>query len=122
MHKSKWNEYVFVECLGVLPVIDQDWEEWHYYNVRQNGLFFCLGLAVYKDLIWVSLSKDSNEKPFISFFMFVNGKINYINEKNVSYLRFEDCAVASNEYAKSKNLSDLNFEVHIFPNLELKFS
>lgn len=122
MLKDKWSEYKFIECLGVLPEIDQTWEQWHRYKLFKDKLLLELDLCAYRDLINVSLAKKFDTEPFFSFFLLVKGNVVHINEKNISCLKFENCLVLSDEYDNPDIYTELNFEIHIYPKIKLKYS
>ena len=131
MLSLKWTEYDLVECLGVLPEIDETWHKWHRFKVEKDNLVLKVEVCEYKNIVFVELSQNSDTEPLFYSFFCVRGKVSYQNEKNFNYLTLNDCLIAFDEdtytdnenvFDKVKFLSDINFEIHIFPKIQLKFS
>lgn len=125
MPKLKWNEYDFVECLGVLSKFDEDWVEYSF-EYRKDGLILEIFVRSYESLITIYLSQESAENPFIRLSFLVRDEVRYVNEKNSSYLEFRDCVIS---YDYNSELFDTNrcstysiFEIHTFPKFQLKFN
>jgi hypothetical protein len=125
MPELKWNEYDFVECLGVLAKFDEDWIEYSF-EYKTSGLVLKIFINPYESLVNIYLSQELSEEPFLKFSFLVRGEVRYINEKNSGYLEFSDCIVSNycnpDLFDKSKYPSYSNFEIHTFPKFQLKFS
>jgi len=121
----KWNEFEFVECLGVLSKFDEDWVQYSF-EYKTDGLVLKIFITPYESLINISLALESKKESFLRFSILVRGEVRYINEKNFAYLNFSDCIVSNycnpDLFDKNKYPSYSNFEIHTFPNFQLKFS
>ena len=100
MPELKWNEYDFVECLGVLSKTDEFFCS-HGFTIIKDGLKVDLTLWQYESLVVISIHQESNPKPFIEFSFIVRDKIKFMNEKSISQLIFCDCVFVENRFGET---------------------
>lgn len=124
MPELKWNEYDFIECLGVLSKFDEEWVEYSF-EYKRDDLILEIFIKTYESLVQIYLSQESNENPFLIFSFVVRGGVRYVNEKNSAFLEFSDCIIAnyydSEFFDKNKFSTYSTFEIHTFPKFQLKF-
>lgn len=128
MPKLKWNVYDFVECLGVLPEID-DYETGHHFTIEKDDLNLVLSIWQYDGLFQISLYQSKIEIPIISFYLAVRDEVKYINDKRGSYLTFQNCSVVASDYPLAANgkFQDgnsnnfLTMELTIEPHINIRF-
>ncbi len=132
MSELIWNEYEVIECLGVLPETEEFFTS-YYFRLIKNGLVLEMTIWQFESCIAISISKETGDKPFVTIYILVRDKISFVSEKNSSYLVFRDCVVVSSRFWMhrdeeskdyfNKNIfpSELDFELHVYPELELKF-
>ena len=128
MPELNWNEYEFVECLGVLPEVD-GYETRHHFRVEQDSLTLLLSVWQYDSLFEISLYQSGNENPFISFHLAVREQVKFVNDKRGSYLSFQDCLVVSSNYkfqqianfVRHIDVGNLNMELEVKPQIKIKF-
>jgi hypothetical protein len=132
MPELRWNEYEVIECLGVLPE-EEEFFASHYFRLIKDGLLLEMTIWQYESCIAISASKETDEKPFITLYFLVRDKVTFINEKNSAALKFQDCIVVSSRFwmyreDENKDYFDknifpgkLDFELHVYPGIELKF-
>jgi hypothetical protein len=65
MPEFVWNEYDFLECLGVIPTIEE-YEISHTYTVERNGLILSLFIRQYDREISFTISRQ-NAKGYILY-------------------------------------------------------
>lgn len=124
----KWNEYDFVECLGVLPEID-DYETGHHFTVKKENLTLVISIWQYDCLFEFSLFQNDFEKPFMNFYLSVREEVKFVNHKQSSYLIFRDCAIVSPkhpitdsvEFVKHIDSDNLAMELEVEPQIQIKF-
>lgn len=127
MSQLKWNEPDFIECLGVLPEVD-DYETGHHFKVEKDGLILNLSIWQYDSLFEISLFQPEKNVPFINFHLYVRDEIKFINDKRGYYLSFRDCAFVSSEYPLSsinftndERFKNLTMELSIEPQIRINF-
>ena len=137
MAELKWNEYDFIECLGVLPEKEEFFTS-HYFRLVKDELLLQMTIWRYESCVAISISKEFDEKPFVTFYFLVRDEVIFINEKESSFLRFQDCVIVSNRFWMNQEImkpfnqrndysnkddfpSKINFELHVYPNLEIRF-
>jgi hypothetical protein len=62
----QWNEADFLECLEVVPQIDE-YESGYHYVVSKHGMRLELSVYPYDSDIYISIFQDNIERPTISF-------------------------------------------------------
>lgn len=130
MPELKWDETDFLECLEVIPQIEEYGTE-HYYEVKKNGLILAVSVWQYESVIALSLLQEAGRIPITSFALVVRDRVRYIHDKRGEYLEFNDCVVVSNRFFgqetrkdifdKTKFSDNLRLEISIKPNLQIKF-
>lgn len=128
MPQLKWNEYEVIECLGVLPEVD-DYNTKHHFKVEKNGLILEISIWQYESLLAISLYQTENEMPFITLWFVVRDKIRYVNYKRGSFLEFADFLLVKNRgyyieegdvFVKSKFPLKLNLELTVEPEISIR--
>jgi hypothetical protein len=124
MRELKWNKFDFVECLGVLFEFNED-SATYFYKLEKNGLILEISVCDYESFVEISLFQKSEDEPFFITSFFVRDKIQYVNEKNVSFLEFNDCVISDLydvDLSNREKYSDYaRFEIHTFPKFQIKF-
>jgi len=52
----EWDQYKFIECLGVLPELDEEYETNHVFRVEKDGLRFILTIYQYSGDVYFDCS------------------------------------------------------------------
>lgn len=128
MPELKWNEYEVIECLGVLPEKEEFFTS-HYFRLIENNLILEMTIWQYESLVAISISKETDEKPFITLYFIVRNEIRFINKKDFAALEFCDVVVVPIRFWMYENpdlfdkkvfATNFNFELTIYPQLEFK--
>ena len=131
MSELKWNEYEVIECLGVLPEKEEFFTSYNF-RFNKDGLFLEMTIWPYESCIALSISKESDEKPFMTIYFIVRDKLEFISAKNFASLQFLDALLVSSRFwmsrpEKIQNYFDKNifakqtdFELIVYPRLEFK--
>jgi hypothetical protein len=128
MTELKWNEYEFIECLGVLPEVDE-YETGHHFRVEKDGLLLTLSIWRYECLFELSLFQSGRENPLINFYLSVRDEARFINDKRGSYLSFGDCLIVppwcpvteSIDFVRNGATETLTMELEVEPEIKIKF-
>ena len=125
MHELKWNEYEFVECLGVLGNFDEDSVLYTFKTVKDD-LVLEIVICHYESLVQIFLSQKNKNEPFFKISFLVRNEIRYVNEKKSSFLEFSDCIVANwydpELFDKNRCSTYVTFRLYTFPKFQLNFS
>jgi hypothetical protein len=62
MPKFVWNEIDFIECLSVIPDVEDDAIA-HHFVVSRNGLRLALSVYQYEAAVWISLYREESDQP-----------------------------------------------------------
>lgn len=131
MPQLKWSEYEFIECLGVLPEIDETWHRWHKFKLEKDNLVLKVEVCEFQNLVYIELSRVFEEESLFSSLFFVRDEVIYQNERNFNLLKLKDCFISLDEHTFSDNEnifdkikypSNINFDIYTFPKIKLKFS
>ncbi|MDQ3129510.1 MAG: hypothetical protein M3Q99_01955 [Acidobacteriota bacterium] len=127
-----WNEYEVIECLGVLPETEEFFTS-HYFKLVKDKFILQITIWQIESCIAISISKENDEKPFLTIYFIVRDILEFMNAKNFSSLKFQDCIIVSSRFwmyeeNEKKNYFDkdifptkLNIELCVYPRLEIKF-
>ena len=130
MPELKWDEQDFLECLGVVPEVEE-YETAYSYTVKSNGLTLLITVWQYESLIQLSLFREGQEKPITSFALVVRGPVEHRNEKWGEYLLLRSCVVVSSRfyYMNSGDVFEgdkyphgLDVEIAAYPDLRITFA
>ena len=131
MRELLWNQHEFIECLGVLPEIS-DFDNSYCFKVINENFKFELNVVDYLSVIAIYVFSNINKVPIFNLQFVVRDKVSFINDKKVSCLIFKDCIVISNNFYTDQELNEdvfdqgkfskyLDFELHTYPEFQLKF-
>ena len=98
MPDLKWIETDFMECLKVIPEVE-DYEVERVYKVEKNGLILAVTVWQYESVVCISLRQQENTAPLTEFALFVREAIQYIHDKRGEYLEFRDCIIAPSRFS-----------------------
>jgi hypothetical protein len=129
MPQLKWNQYDFVECLGVVPKVG-DYETEYIFEAENDGLRVLINVWPSESIVQISLFRDGSADYVTSFGLAVRGEVRFINDKRGSYLEFVQCVVVPNRFyyfdmhsvfESDKYTDSLDFELRTSPDIQLKF-
>ena len=80
----QWDQYEFIECLEVLPEVDEEHETNHIFRVEKDGLKFILTIYQYSGDIYFDLFRDGLEEPIFTMKLLDCPAARYISTKNKS--------------------------------------
>ena len=127
MPQLDWDELIFLEFLGVEPMVD-DYSTSHTYEVEHNELRLLLTLWQYESVIHLSLFRKATTVPLFSFASFVRGGIRLVNDKRGKYLELMDCIVgptrfwyiqAGDLFDREKYAHGITVQVEIRPEIRI---
>jgi hypothetical protein len=61
-----WNQYEFIECLGVVPEVNEEYETHHLFKVEKDGLRLELGVFQYAGDVYLDLYREGVEQSVFS--------------------------------------------------------
>jgi len=128
MPELKWNKTDFMECLEVIPQVE-DYEVEHFYEVKKNGLVLTVTVWQHESVVFVSLRQQENPAPLVEFALFVREAARYVNDKRGEYLEFQNCIAAPSRFSyqemgdmfdTAKFKHGLTIELAIKPHIQLR--
>ena len=82
-----WNQYEFIECLGVLPEVDK-YESSHVFRVEKDGLSLLLTVFDYAGDVYVNLFREGVETPVFSMRLLDCKGARYVRDKRGDFIEF----------------------------------
>jgi hypothetical protein len=93
-----WNQYDFIECLGVLPEVEED-EVSHSFQVVKDGLRLDLTVFQYHSDIYIDLYREGIEASVFQARLMDCPGARYVKSKNgTEYLEFAAAKSFSSRY------------------------
>ena len=129
--RLQWEELDFLECLGVVPEVDE--EDYGYsYEVTRGKITLHLIVWDWRNTVSLSLRQEGSPQPLIRFLLLVQGQARRRQEKWGEYLEFLDCVCApedgscrvfSEEEIFDRRQFDraMNVVVYVQPDICIKF-
>ena len=114
-----WNDYDFVECLGVLPKIG-DYETSHFYKVEKNGLRLEITLFQYDGDIYIELFQENFEYSIFQMRMLNCPGARYVKNKDgTEYLELAATKSFGNRY-DGKSIIEFGVRLAVNPNIRIE--
>ncbi|HEY0098181.1 MAG TPA: hypothetical protein VGB76_04420 [Pyrinomonadaceae bacterium] len=76
-----WNEYEFIECLGVIPKVEE-YETAHFFKVSKDGLRLELSVFQYDGDVYFDLYREGIESPVLQVRLLNCAGARYVSHKN----------------------------------------
>lgn len=99
MSELDWNEYDFIECLGVLPRTD-DYETRYIFSVLKHGLRLELVVRPFSSDIEIAIFQVEIDFPIIEFKITECSGTKFVNDKRGRYLEFAPAQVFGDRYER----------------------
>ena len=109
-----WDETDFIECLEVLPKVEE-YETEYSFAVERNRVTLTVVVFPLESRIYLTLQETDTSAPLMVFSLLVFGKVLYIKEKQSEFLRLQDCVITPENfyYGLFDELSSPKFNVEI---------
>lgn len=91
MPQLKWDETDWIECLEVIPTVE-DYEVSHLFEVKKDGLILQLGVWQYDGVVDFTLMRENVEIPVVQSAFFISGEVCYCKYKKLELLEFYNCS------------------------------
>jgi hypothetical protein len=122
----QWDETDFIECLEVVPEVEE-YKTSYVFAVLRNDLRMLLTVRPHESAIQVTLCQEGSGRSLMDFALFVRGKTRYIHE----YLELADCVVGPNTswylevgdpFDPARFPAGLTVEIGIKPFISVRFT
>jgi hypothetical protein len=97
MPEFVWNQYEFIECLGVLPAVEE-YETHHSFAVEKDGLKLHLSVFQYAGDVYIDLYREGIETPAFSVRLLECEGARYVSDKGGEYLEFAPAKCFGSRY------------------------
>ncbi|HMV46272.1 MAG TPA: hypothetical protein PLD20_03340 [Blastocatellia bacterium] len=119
MPQLVWNETDFIECLGVLPEIDE-YETGRHFTIHRNGLRLLLSVYQYDAAVWLSLYREESKEALFTIQMSDCSGTRYVKgNKERSYLEFAAANLFSNRY-DGESLIPMGVRLSVDPDFKIE--
>ena len=119
MREFVWNQYEFIECLGVLPEVDEEFGTCHTFKVERDGLR--LELSVFEDAgdVCVGLYREGVEPPVFSMTLFGCEGARYVKDKQGEFIEFAPAGSFGVRY-DGETVAPYGFRVSVNPHIHVE--
>lgn len=95
----KWDLTDFIDCLEVLPEVEDGLE--YVFRVEKIRLTLVLVVRPYESVVDLALFQEGEETPITEFSLLVRGSVRLVKGKHPEYLEFQGCVPSPNGYYHS---------------------
>lgn len=93
----RWNQYDFIECLEVVPLVEL--EAVYTFTVCKDGLRLVLTVWPYESVVRVELGAEAVPGSGTEFAIVVRGEVTRCEYKGREWLEFTDCVVVPSRFS-----------------------
>ena len=97
MPQLQWDELDFIECLDVIPEVE-DYQVSHSFKVIQERLTLALKVWQYESVVHFALYDSETGRLVTEFALFVRGSVSHEKSQRAEYLMLRDCIVAPSRF------------------------
>lgn len=98
MSQLKWDKTDFIECLEVIPEVE-DYDVSYTYNIVKSGIHLTLKVWHLESIIELSLKNAADENTITSFSILIRGEAEYIKSKETEFLLFRNSLVLPSRFS-----------------------
>jgi hypothetical protein len=113
-----WNEYEFVECLGVVPEVSEH-DASHTFKVERDGLRLELNVSQYDGDVYLSLHREGIETPVFSMRLIDCDGARYVRDKRGDFLEFAPAKSFGSRY-DGRSPAPFGFRVYAEPHIKVE--
>jgi hypothetical protein len=113
-----WNKYDFIECLGVLPEVDED-EDGHAFKVERDGMRLELTVFRYAGDVYLSLYREGVETPVFFMRLIWCEGARYVRDKGGDFIEFAPAKSFGSRY-DGRSPAPFGFRVSVNPHIKIE--
>jgi len=113
-----WNEYEFVECLGVLPEVSEH-DVSHTFRVERDGLRLELNVSQYDGDVFLHIFREGIETPVFALRLIDCAGARYVKEKHGDFLEFAPAKSFGSRY-DGRSPIPFGFRVSVHPHISVE--
>jgi hypothetical protein len=98
MPQLDWSEYAFIECLEVLPAVEEHATE-HRFEVVQSDLTLVLTLWQFESVVAIEVTRTGTGVPLIAFVLVVRGGTRHLKGPDAECIEFADAVVVPSRFS-----------------------
>lgn len=117
MPQFVWNEYEFVECLGVVPEVDE--YDTHTFKVERDGLRLELNVSQYDGDVFLHIFREGVETPVFMMRLIDCAGARYVREKRGDFLEFAPAKSFGGRY-DGRSPIPFGFRVAVDPHIRVE--
>jgi hypothetical protein len=98
MPQLVWSEYAFIECLAVLPAVEEHATE-HRFTVVQLDLTLVLTLWQFESVVAIEVKRNGTDAPLIAFALVVRGSAQHLKGPDSECIEFVDAVIVPSRFS-----------------------
>ncbi|HVF43797.1 MAG TPA: hypothetical protein VM936_12330 [Pyrinomonadaceae bacterium] len=119
MREFVWNRYEFIECLGVLPEVDEEFGTCHTFRVERDGLRLELSVSQYDGDVYLSLYREGVGPPVFTMGLIACEGARYVRDKLGDFLEFAPAKCFGRRY-DGERPAPFGFRVSVDPHIRVE--
>ena len=119
MPEFVWNQYEFIECLGVLPEVDEEFGTCHTFKVERDGLRLELSVSEYDGDVYVSLYREGVGPPVFSMRLLGCDGARYVSDRRGEFIEFAPANSFFGRY-DGETVAPYGFRVSVNPHITIE--
>jgi hypothetical protein len=129
MPNLQWDELDFLECLEVVPEVEEDGISYTY-DVQRGDFRLLVTVRPLESVVECTLWQQEVEASLFDFDVYVRGRVRHINDKRGEYLEFQDSIVvpdrfwyveAGDLFSPERFALSVTLALRIKPSISLRF-
>lgn len=118
MPEFVWNEYEFIECLGVMPEVDE-YSVSHTFKVERDGLRLELNVSQYDGDVYLYLYREGVGPPVFKMWLVDCEGVRYVRDKGGDFLEFAPAKSFGSRYDE-RSPASFGFRVSVDPHIRVE--
>ena len=119
MARFVWDETDFIECLGVIPEVEDDGSA-HHFVVRRDGLRLMLSVYQYQAEVWISLYREESKQPLFRVVLEDSPGARLVRNRNgQDYIEFAAAKVSGSRY-DSESVIPIGIRLYVDPDFNIQ--
>lgn len=121
MPEFVWNETDFIECLNVIPDVD-DGGFAHHFVVRRNGLRLLLSVYQYEAETWISLYREESDQSLFRVVLKDAPGARLVRNRNgQDYLEFAAAKIFGDVRYDGESVIPMGIRLSVDPDFNIQF-
>jgi hypothetical protein len=98
MAQLDWKEHAFIECLEVLPAVEE-YATKHAFQVVQPDLTVVVTLWQFESVVAIEVTRTGSSAPLITFVLVVRGSARHVKGPDTECIEFANAVIVPSRFS-----------------------